>query len=138
MPTTSAQIDALLARSKTIAVVGLSARPERASYEVAEYLQAQGYRIIPVNPAAAGSRILGEHCYASLSEAAGEHAIDIVDCFRKAEDIPPLVDEAIAIKAPCIWMQLGISHPAAARKAELAGLQVVMDKCTKTEHRLRF
>jgi predicted CoA-binding protein len=126
-------------RKPVIAVVGLSDRPTRASHEVSAYMQRHGYRIVAVNPMYAGSIILGEHCYASLSTAqqalavAGEH-IDIVDCFRRAEDIPPVVDEAIAIGASCIWMQLGIVNDAAAERARDAGLKVIMDRCIKIEH----
>ena len=129
----------VLARYRTIAIVGLSPRPDRPSNEVAQYMQAHGYRIIPVNPAVAGTTILGEHCYATLTEAAAALAvsnvdIEIVDCFRKSEDIGPIVDEAIAIAANCLWMQLGITEPAAAARAEHAGLIVVMDRCIKLDH----
>lgn len=138
MPLSSpAQLDALLARSRIIAVVGLSDRPERPSHEVAAYLQAQGYRIIPVNPSHAGQRILGELCYPDLHAAAAQQHIDIVDCFRRTEHIAPLAQAAIAIGAGCLWLQLGIVHAEAARSAEQAGLAVVMDKCLKIEHALR-
>jgi predicted CoA-binding protein len=120
-----------------IAVVGLSNRPDRPSYDVTAYMQRQGYRIVAVNPMYAGQQILGEHCYASLTEAAqalaGQVRIDIVDCFRKSGDIPPVVDEAIAIGATCVWMQQGIVNDAAA-KAEAAGLAVIMDRCIKVDH----
>lgn len=133
-------IPQILTDSKTIAVVGLSIKPERASHEVAEYLQSQGYRILPVNPSYAGQEILGEPVYASLQEAADALAlngqrIDIVDCFRKPEDIPPLAREAIAVRAGCLWMQLGIENQQAADLARAAGLDVVMDHCLKIEHR---
>jgi predicted CoA-binding protein len=121
-----------------IAVVGLSNRPDRPSYDVTAYMQRQGYRIVAVNPMYAGQQILGEHCYASLTEAAqalaGQVRIDIVDCFRKSGDIPPVVDEAIAIGATCVWMQQGIVNAAAAAKAEAAGLAVIMDRCIKVDH----
>jgi len=121
-----------------IAVVGLSNRPDRPSYDVTAYMQRQGYRIVAVNPMYAGQQILGEHCYASLTEAAqalaGQVTISIVDCFRKSADIPPVVDEAIAIGADCVWMQQGIVNDAAAAKAEAAGLKVVMDRCIKIDH----
>jgi uncharacterized protein len=139
--TTDLNISQLLANSKTIAVVGLSPRPERPSHEVAAYMQANGYRIIPVNPASAGASILGQYCYANLAEAAAalakeKIAVDIVDCFRKEEDIPPIANEAVVIGAKCLWMQLGVvNHPAAAI-ATAAGLQVVMDRCIKIEHAL--
>jgi predicted CoA-binding protein len=130
----------ILNDSKTVAIVGLSNKPDRASYGVAEYLQAQGYRIIPVNPAYAGEEILGGRVYASLQEAADALApsgtrIDIVDCFRKSEDIPPLACDAIAIRAGCLWMQLEIENQAAADLARAAGLDVVMNHCMKIEHR---
>jgi predicted CoA-binding protein len=133
-------IPQILNDSKTIAVVGLSSKPERASFGVAEYLQGQGYRIVPVNPAYAGDEILGERVYASLQEAADALApsgtrIDIVDCFRKSEDIPPLARDAIAIRAACLWMQLEIENQAAADLARAAGLDVVMNHCLKIEHR---
>jgi predicted CoA-binding protein len=133
-------IPQILNDSKTIAVVGLSSKPDRASFGVAEYLQGQGYRIIPVNPAYAGAEILGERVYASLQEAADALApsgtrIDIVDCFRKSEDIPPLARDAIAIRAGCLWMQLEIENQAAADLARAAGLDVVMNHCLKIEHR---
>ena len=130
----------ILQDSKTIAIVGLSNKPERASLGVAEYLQGQGYRIIPVNPAYVSEEILGERVYASLQEAADALApsgqrIDIVDCFRKSEDIPPLARDAIAIRAGCLWMQLEIENQAAADLARAAGLDVVMNHCLKIEHR---
>jgi hypothetical protein len=130
----------ILQDSKTIAVVGLSNKPERASFGVAEYLQGQGYRILPVNPAYAGEEILGERVHASLQEAADALApsgqrIDIVDCFRKSEDIPPLARDAIAVRAGCLWMQLEIENQAAADLARAAGLDVVMNHCLKIEHR---
>lgn len=129
----------VLKRSRTIAIVGLSADTERPSNEVAHYLQAHGYRIVPVNPAYTGTQILGARCHATLQDAAAAgEKIDIVDCFRKSEFIGPIVDEAIAIGAPCVWMQLGVVNEAAAAKAEAAGLQVVMDRCTKIEHSARF
>ncbi|KQQ88386.1 CoA-binding protein [Massilia sp. Leaf139] len=130
----------ILEDSKTIAIVGLSNKPERASFGVAEYLQGQGYRILPVNPAYAGDEILGERVYASVQEAADALApsgqrIDIVDCFRKSEDIPPLARDAIAVRAGCLWMQLEIENQAAADLARAAGLDVVMNHCLKIEHR---
>lgn len=130
----------ILLTSKIIAVVGLSPKPHRASYEVAAYLQEAGYRIIPVNPSHAGKLILNEMCYGSLEEAAEKiakekHRIDIVDCFRKSEDILPIAKSAIVIGARCLWMQLDIQHDAAAALASSAGLRVVMNKCMKTEHR---
>jgi uncharacterized protein len=135
-------ITQLLRNAKTIAIVGLSPKPHRESYGVAQYLQAAGYRIIPINPvvaAASDAQILGERCYASLTnasnaQAAGQH-IDIVNIFRNSDDVPPVVDDAIAIGAGAVWMQLGIAHEGAAAKAKTAGLQVVQDRCIKIDHR---
>lgn len=131
-------ITEMLGNSKIIAVVGLSSKPARASHGVAAYMQAQGYRIIPVNPREAGKTILGELCYPDLIAAAADHRIDIVDCFRNADDIPPIVEEAIRISAPYLWMQQGIVNEVAAERAESAGIRVVMDKCIKIEHLMRF
>lgn len=130
----------VLRTSKTIAVVGLSPKPERPSHEVACYLQAQGYRIIPINPGIHGKLLLGQMCFANLREAAAALAlkgihIDIVDCFRQSEEIPAIAQDAIAIGARVLWMQSGVRNDEAARQAEAAGLVVVQDKCTKTEHR---
>ena len=125
----------ILTDCRTIAVVGLSPKPDRASYDVARYMQANGYRIIPVNPNAGVAQILGETVYATLLEASQFEKMDLVNCFRNSPDIPPLVDDAIAIGAKALWMQLGISHPAAAAKAQAAGLLVVQDRCLKIDHR---
>lgn len=129
----------ILKDSKTIAVVGLSPKEHRPSFGVAKYLQAHGYRIVPVNPNHAGEQILGETVHASLHEAADAlgttgQRIDIVDCFRKAEDIPPVAREAVAIRASCLWMQLGIANQQSADLAAAAGLDVVQDTCIKVEH----
>ena len=124
----------ILQHCRTIAVVGLSPKPQRASFDVARYMQAQGYRIIPVNPNA--TEVLGEKAYATLLEAAQHEKIDLVNCFRNSQDIPPIVDEAIAIGAQAVWMQLGISHPAAAATARAAGLLVVQNRCIKIDHRV--
>ena len=128
----------ILNHCRTIAVVGLSPKPHRASFDVSRYMQANGYRIIPVNPvvASAGGQVLGEKAYASLVDAARHEKIDLVNCFRNSEDIPPIVDEAIAIGARAVWMQLGISNGVAAAKAEAAGLLVVHDHCLKIEPRV--
>lgn len=138
---TETDLRAILARCRVIAVVGLSPNANRPSHEVASYMQAQGYRIVPVNPlvAAQGDTLLGETCYASLSEAAGALAqqgarIDLVDCFRRSEDIPPIVHEAIAIGADTVWMQLGVMHDGAAARARSAGLAVVQNLCLLVEH----
>jgi len=133
-------IEQILRAARTVAVVGLSNKPERASLEVATYLQQQGYRIIPVNPAYAGQEILGETVYATLQEAAnalapGGTRIDIVDCFRKAEEMQPIAKDAIDVRAGCLWMQLGIENQVAADLARAAGLDVVMNHCMLIEHR---
>jgi predicted CoA-binding protein len=137
--TDDATIRHLLATCKTIAVVGLSPKPHRASFDVSRYMQAHGWRIIPINPAAvaSGATILGEKVYATLLEAAQHETIDLVNVFRNAEDVPPVVDEAIAIGAQAVWLQLGITHDAALEKARAAGLQVIQDKCLKVEHAMR-
>ncbi|MBC7575697.1 MAG: CoA-binding protein [Herminiimonas sp.] len=129
----------VLARYRTIAIVGLSPRADRPSNQVARYMQSHGYRIIPVNPAIAGQTLLGETCYATLADAAASLGkdnvdIEIVDCFRKSEDIGPVAEEAIAIGANCLWMQLGVVNPEAAARAEKAGLIVVADRCIKIDH----
>jgi uncharacterized protein len=128
----------ILNNCRTIAVVGLSPHPHRASFDVSRYMQAAGYRIIPVNPnvAAEGGEVLGEKAYASLKEAAQHEKIDLVNCFRNSIDIPPVVDEAIAIGAKAVWMQLGISNAEAAAKAESQGLLVVQNQCIKIDHRV--
>jgi predicted CoA-binding protein len=133
-------IEQILTSAKTVAVVGMSNKPERASYEVAEYLQSQGYEILPVNPAYAGQQILGRTVYATLQEAADVLAkdgrrIDVVDAFRKSEDIPPLAKDAIDVRAGALWMQLGIENQVAADLARAAGLDVVMNHCMLVEHR---
>ena len=117
--------------AKTIASVGLSSNPEKESYGVALYLKEQGYRIIPVNPTAA--EILGEKVYPDLS--AIPEKVDVVQVFRKPEDVPPVVDEAIKIGAKVVWMQEGIVNHEAAQKADEAGLQVVMDACMRATHK---
>lgn len=122
----------ILRKSKRIAVVGLSDKPERPSYDVASYLAAHGYVIIPVNPMI--SEWKGIKAYASLSDIPRDERVDVVDIFRKSEDVPPIVEEAIKIGAKAVWMQLGIANEAAAERAREAGLSVVMDKCMKIEH----
>lgn len=137
MTTDAQDIPWILTQCRTIAVVGLSLKLRRASHEVAAYMQAQGYRIIPVNPKSGVgvSHILGEKVYASLTEAAQHERIDLVECFRNSEDIPPVVDDAMAIGALAIWLQLGIRHDAAMAQARAAGLRVVQDRCLKIDHR---
>jgi predicted CoA-binding protein len=129
----------ILSTCRTVAVVGLSPKPHRASFDVSRYMQAQGWRVVPINPvaAASGTRILGEKVYATLTEAAQHETLDLVNVFRNAEDVPPVVDEAIALGVPALWLQLGITHEAAAAKARAAGLHVVQNKCLKVEHALR-
>lgn len=117
----------LLREAKVIAVVGVSDKPERPSYQVAAYLQGQGYQVVPVNPGLAS--VLGEPCFVSLS-AYGK-PVDIVDVFRASEAVPPIVEEAISTGAKAVWMQEGVSHPAAAARAEAAGLTVMQDLCIK-------
>ena len=121
----------ILEKSKVIAVVGLSPKPERDSHEVAKYLQDQGYRIVPVNPRA--DTILGEKSYPDLASI--PEKVDVVDIFRRSDDVPPVVDQAIDIGAKAVWMQLGIVNEVAAAKAREAGLGVVMDRCMLVEHR---
>jgi len=125
----------VLRRCRTIAMVGASPKWVRPSNFVMKYLQAKGYRVIPVNPVAAGQEILGEQVYGSLAEIPDK--FQMVDIFRRPCDVPPIVDEAIGLKddkgIECIWMQLGIVHEAAAKKAEAAGLTVIMDRCVKIE-----
>ncbi|MBO8168611.1 MAG: CoA-binding protein [Thermoanaerobacteraceae bacterium] len=118
---------------KTIAVVGLSDNPERASYRVAKYLQDQGYRIIPVNPTK--DRVLGEKSYASLIDIPQDIKIDVVDVFRKPAVVPEIVEQTIARNVPVLWLQEGVVHNAAAEKARAAGIEVIMDKCMMKEHR---
>ncbi|MFN9473465.1 CoA-binding protein [Acidovorax sp.] len=133
---TISELRHILGTCRTIAVVGLSPQWHRPSFFSAKYMQAHGYRIVPVNPMA--SEILGERCYPSITAAAADHRIDMVDCFRKSEDIPPLAEEAIAIGAQCLWLQLGVVHEEAAARARAAGLAVVMDRCVKIEHARLF
>lgn len=123
----------LLKRSRTIAVVGLSNRPLRPSHGVSAYMQTHGYRIIPVNPEIRGS--LGEKAYPSLLDVPGK--IDIVNIFRRPEFVEEVVDQAIRLKVPAIWMQEGVIHEKAAQKAREAGMVVIMDRCILKEHRAR-
>ena len=125
-----AGIRRILAESRTIAVVGLSANWYRPSNFAAKYMQDKGYRVIPVNPAY--KEVLGQRCYPNLTAIGG--AVDIVDCFRKPEDIVPIAREAVAIHAKVLWMQIGIRNEDATRIALEGGLDVVMDRCVKIEH----
>jgi uncharacterized protein len=124
----------ILRDHRTIAVVGLSANWYRPSFFAAKYMQEHGYRVIPVNPQY--ESVLGEKCYKSLREIPGK--VDIVDCFRRGEEIPALAEDAIAIGAKVLWMQLGVTNAAARAKAEAAGLLVVENRCVKIEHARLF
>ena len=126
----------ILERTRTIAVVGASTDPWRPSFGVMNYLHRAGYRLIPVNPTALGQRLHGEPFRASLQEI--EEPVDLVDVFRRPEHIPAVVDDAIAIRAPALWLQLGISHAEAAARAEAAGIQVVMNRCISVDHSRLF
>lgn len=125
----------ILTTCRTVAVVGLSPKAHRDSFRVAQYMQAHGWRVLPVNPvvAASGERILGELVYASLTDAAQAVPIDLVNVFRNSDDVPPIVNEAMALRLPALWLQLGVRHAAAAQ-ASAAGLWVVQDRCLKVEH----
>lgn len=125
------RIKKILKDCKNIAVVGLSPKEDRPSHVVAKYLKSQGYRIIPVNPNA--DEVLGEKCYPDLSSI--PYLIDVVDIFRRSEDVPPIVDEAIKIKAKVIWMQEGIINKEAADRARQKSIEVIMDRCMLKEHK---
>jgi predicted CoA-binding protein len=127
----SEEIRDILRSARTVAVVGLSDKPSRPSHGVAAYLKAHGYRIIPVNPAV--QEVLGEKAYARLEDV--PEKIDVVDVFRRPENVPGIVDAAIAVGAKVVWLQDGVIHEAAAAKARAAGLRVVMDRCMLREHR---
>jgi uncharacterized protein len=123
----------LLRQSKTIAVVGLSSNPARPSHEVAAYLQSAGYKIIPINPNE--SEVLGQKSYPRIEDV--PEPIDIVDVFRRPEEVPSIADSAIAIHAKALWLQQQITHPAASEKARAAGLLVIEDACMLIEHKKR-
>jgi len=129
-------IKKILSNSRTVAVVGISPKEDRPSFMVASYLKSKGYQIIPVRPD--GEKILGEKVYRSLDEIPKEIKVDVVDIFRKSEDVPPIIEEAIRRGAKAVWMQEGINHKEAGEKAERAGLRVVMDRCMKKEHQKLF
>ena len=132
MPLTSPEdIADLLRSARTIAMVGASDNPDRASFGVMKFLQDQGYRVIPVNPRITGEHVHGEYVWRELSQI-GE-PIDIVDIFRRSEEVGPIVDQAIEVGAKAVWMQLGVIDEAASARAEAAGLKVVMDHCPKIE-----
>ena len=124
----------ILRSSKTVAVVGLSANWYRPSFFAAKYMQEHGYRVIPVNPQV--DSVLGEKCHASLRDI--PEPVDIVDCFRRSTEIPALAEDAIAIGAKVLWMQLGVENAAARARAEAAGLEVVENRCVKIEHARLF
>ena len=124
-------IASLLAEAETIAVVGLSDDPSRTSHRIAAYMQEAGYRVIPINPRI--ESVLGEKAYSSLGEVTGR--VDIVNVFRRSEEIPALVDEAIEKRPRAFWMQKGISNPASARRLEAAGITTIQNLCIKTAHR---
>ncbi|HET7560480.1 MAG TPA: CoA-binding protein [Limnochordia bacterium] len=128
---TPADFDAIFAQTRTIAVVGLSPDPDRSSHGVASYLQQAGYRIIPVNPNARA--VLGERAYPDLRSV--PEPVDLVDVFRRSEFVPEIAEETVAISAKALWLQLGVVHEPAARRARAAGLTVVMDRCLAVEHR---
>lgn len=134
MPDDIATLRRILRESRTIAVVGLSAEWHRPSFFAARYMQQHGYRIIPVNPRY--ESVLGERCHASLETV--EEPIDIVDVFRRTEDVLPIAEQAIAAGAKCLWQQIGVKNVEAAERAAAAGLDVVMDRCVKIEHARLF
>ncbi|MGE4555898.1 MAG: CoA-binding protein [Desulfovibrionaceae bacterium] len=131
---TDADVQRILASAKTVAVVGLSPKPERDSNRVAAYMIQAGFDVVGVNPGF--KEILGRPCYRDMASVPGK--IDIVNIFRKPEAIPPVVDQAIEAGASCVWMQLGLAHNQAADKARAAGMDVVMNKCIMVEHRKLF
>jgi len=126
------ELRVILKESKTIAVVGLSANWYRPSYFAAKYMQEHGYKIIPVNPAYVGQEVLGERCYSSLEEI--PESVDMVDCFRKSEDIEPIASQAVTIGAKIIWLQLGVKNESASEIASAAGMTYVENRCVKIEH----
>jgi predicted CoA-binding protein len=135
----------ILSRDRVIAVVGLSAHAYRPSHSVAAYMQSHGYRIVPVNPAYANDTagVLGQRCYASLAEAADAlaqegTAIDMVDVFRRPEEVAGVAEQAIAIRAKSLWLQVGVTNDEAAARAQAAGLDVAMNVCVKIEHERHF
>ncbi|MFM8998671.1 MAG: CoA-binding protein [Actinomycetota bacterium] len=123
----------ILGATRTIAVVGLSSKPDRPSHDVAAYLQRAGYRIVPVNPRE--TEVLGEPAYATLRDIPADVPIDLVDVFRRAEETPEVARDAVAIGAKALWLQLGIANDEARAIAEEAGLAVIMDRCLKVDHR---
>ena len=133
MESEDARMREILTRAETVAVVGLSDKPDRDSYQIAEYLQSVGYRVVPVNPLLV--EVLGERSYPDLRSVPSDVRIDIVDVFRRSELVGPIVDEAIARHVPTVWMQLGVTNPEAATKARKAGLVCYEDLCIRVQHR---
>lgn len=134
MTYTDSHLRNILDRTRTVAVVGVSANPVRPSYYVARYLGLKGYRVIPVNPGLAGQTLLGETVYATLTDVPDD--VDMVDIFRRSDAVPPIVDEALARwpDLQTIWMQIGVEHPEAAAKAEARGVDVIQNRCPKIEY----
>jgi predicted CoA-binding protein len=130
------ELKGTLRNVKTIAVIGISPKEDRPSYVVASYLKSKGYRVIPVRPD--GEEILGEKVYHSLPEIPKEISVDVVDIFRKSEEVPPIVEEAIQRGIKVVWMQEGVIHKEAGEKAEKAGSKVIMDRCIKKEYQRLF
>ena len=130
------ELRSILRECRTVAVVGLSAEWHRPSYFAAKYMQEHGYRIIPVNPRYKGAQVLGEPCHASLEEVPDK--IDMVDVFRRTEDVLPIARQAIAVGARCLWQQIGVVNREADALARAAGLASVMDRCVKIEHARLF
>jgi hypothetical protein len=126
------EVKEILSQLKTVAVVGISPKEGRPSYQVATYLQSKGIRIVPVRPD--GNQILGEKVYHRLADVPGEIGVEVVDIFRRSDDVPPIVEEAIRCGAKVVWMQEGVINKEAGARAEEAGLKVVMDRCMKKEH----
>jgi predicted CoA-binding protein len=127
------ELTEILSRARTIAVVGLSDKPERDSNEVARYLRSVGYRIVPVNPML--PRVLGETSFPSVAAIPSDIPIDIVDIFRRSDQVPPVVDDAVRRGAKVLWMQLGVEHAEAAARARAAGAAVIENRCIMVEHR---
>jgi predicted CoA-binding protein len=130
------QLSRILSHSHTIAVVGLSAQWHRPSFFAAKYMQSHGYKIVPVNPRYAGQMILGEVCYATLRDIA--HPVDMVDVFRRTEDVLPIAEQAVQIGARCLWQQLGVNNPQADALAREANMNSVTHRCVKIEHARLF
>jgi uncharacterized protein len=132
MPPSDAELRSVLEAARTIAVVGLSDKPDRDSNEVARYLQSQGYRIVPVNPMV--GEVLGERSFPSVSAIPSDVPVDIVDIFRRSDQVAPIVDEAIARRVPTVWMQLGVENPESAARARKAGVTVFENLCIMVQH----